>query len=199
MVKLDVILREILPHQILPHQILPQHGVIKGSSWVSWVLAATAIVAMWGPAAFAADRYWDTSNTTGLQGGSGSLNGSNWSTNVSGTGTRTGIGSSNDVFFQATEGSLTYTGTFNTSTPIPTTLTIGNWTVANGNAVTSVNNSSQDGSATFNISGTILVTGSSSMTWALSRWTLAGTPALTISESSTNTLLGNAAGGGQGF
>ncbi len=157
-----------------------------GRRWSS-LIAALAIVAACGRAGLSADRYWDTSDTSGLQGGSGSLNGSNWSTNVSGTGTRTTIGSSNDVFFQATTGSLTYSGTFTNGT----NLSINNWTVANQNIVTTKRGSGSGGT-TFTISGTILVTGSSAMNWELLSWSLGGNPALTIRQSSTNTIVGNA-------
>ncbi len=167
--------------------IPPRLRGVKGRSWVAWALAATAIVVLWGPSASAADRYWDTSDTSGLQGGSGSLNGSNWSTNVSGTGTRVAIGTANDVFFQATTGSLTYSGTFTNGT----NLTINNWTVANRNVVTTKRGSGAGGT-TFTISGTILVTGSSAMNWELLSWSLGGNPALTIQQSSTNTIVGNA-------
>jgi fibronectin-binding autotransporter adhesin len=169
---------------------LPAMGRRNGHRWAVVTTVALAAAITGGPFSAAADRYWDTSNTTGLQGGSGSLNGSNWSTNVSGTGTRTTIGSSNDVFFQATDAPLTYSGTFTNGTD----LTIGNWTVANQNVVSTKRSTTGAGGSTFTISGTILVTGTSSMNWELLSWSLGGTPALTISQSSTNTIVGNATG-----
>ena len=161
--------------------------LISGRSFAiqtALVFAALACVLASAPLRAATTTYWwDTSTTAGLQGGSLTVGGSNWSTSSAGSNPLVVFSNSGAAVFDVGT-TLSYNVSESSSH------SFASWTVDGSNSVDFIH--------TANVSDTFLggitVQGSSTMTWAGSDGGVLGSAPLTIQGNSTSVFYDNNSG-----
>ncbi len=161
-----------------------KRSILWGPPAMLTALFLAALGCLLAPARAATTTYyWDASTAAGLQGGTFSIGGSNWSTSPAGSSPLVAFSNSGAVVFDVGT-TLSYSATESGAH------TFASWLVDGGNSVDFVH--------TTNVSDTYLggitVQGASKMTWSGSDFNFAGSPSMTLQGSSTGVFYDNNSG-----